>query len=94
MATFNHVYPNVTCLKDKKAVVIGGAGFLGGHMIEGLLAVGVSKVVVFDIVNISHPSDRVESVKGDLRNINVRPGEAPVVRGGSVAASLLRQPSP
>lgn len=47
-----------------KAVVIGGSGFLGGHLIEGLLAAGFS-VKCFDIVA---PTIKVEYCIGDLRD--------------------------
>ena len=35
-------------LKDKKILVIGGAGFIGSHVVEELLKEDVKEVVIFD----------------------------------------------
>ena len=56
----------------KKCLVLGGCGFLGSHVAEGLLEAGY-RVRIFDKVkvdtkNIAHIIDRSEVVKGDFRN--------------------------
>jgi len=35
-------------LKDNKVLVIGGAGFIGSHVVEELLKTDVAEVVIYD----------------------------------------------
>lgn len=35
-------------LKDKKILVIGGAGFIGSHVVEELLKTDVAEVIIYD----------------------------------------------
>ncbi|MCH8330698.1 MAG: NAD-dependent epimerase/dehydratase family protein, partial [Bacteroidetes bacterium] len=35
-------------LKDKKFLVIGGAGFIGSHVVDQLLAEDVKEVIIYD----------------------------------------------
>ena len=57
-----------------KAVVSGGAGFIGSALIRHLLAEGVDSVVAFDNLNSGHArnleglGDRVQLVQGDIRD--------------------------
>lgn len=56
-----------------KAVVTGGAGFIGSALVRHLLAAGVDEVVAFDNLNSGHRhnlaevADRVKLIEGDIR---------------------------
>jgi sterol-4alpha-carboxylate 3-dehydrogenase (decarboxylating) len=66
--------------KGWTAIVTGGSGFLGRHLVDALLADGRYGVVrVFDVR--ASPDTRVESIVGDLRD----PASiGPAVRGADV----------
>ena len=57
-----------------KAIVTGGAGFIGSALVRHLLAEGVESVVAFDNLNSGHAKnldglgDRVQLVLGDIRD--------------------------
>ncbi|MBZ8134445.1 SDR family NAD(P)-dependent oxidoreductase [Afifella sp. IM 167] len=63
-------------LAGSSALVTGGAGFVGSHIVDALLAEGCSKIVVVDnmirgrLANLSPAlmSGRVEVVRGDIRD--------------------------
>lgn len=47
-------------------LVVGGGGFLGGHIVELLLARGEAAVAVFDLVPAKFDPDRVKIFVGDM----------------------------
>ncbi len=56
------------------ALVTGGAGFIGSHLVEGLLARGYAVRVLDNFAtsrrdNIKHLSDKIELIEGDIRNL-------------------------
>ena len=62
---------------SKKILITGGAGFVGSHLADGLLAAGHSVRVVDDLTQQVHPSgppdylsEDVELVRGDVRDPN------------------------
>ncbi len=66
-------------LTDQRAVVTGGAGTIGSHVVDQLLAAGAREVVVIDDLSrgrvenladaLATAPDRVELVEGDIRDI-------------------------
>lgn len=66
----------MSILRGKRVLVTGGAGFVGSHIVDGLVAAGCDKIVVIDnmvrgrIANLATalPSGRVEVVTGDIRD--------------------------
>lgn len=63
----------------KKAVVTGGAGFIGSHVVDHLLSLNYDKVVVLDdlrtgqelFVKQHEKNERFEFVHGDLQNLEI-----------------------
>jgi len=68
-------------LRDKSILVIGGAGFIGSHVVEELLSTDVGEVVVYDNFSrgtldnlrpsLTDPRCRVFADGGDIRDIDV-----------------------
>ena len=58
-------------LHNKKVLVIGGAGFIGSHIVDKAMELGAEKVISFD--NFSGViSDNLAHLKGDSRFVSIR----------------------
>ncbi|MDE3088454.1 MAG: SDR family oxidoreductase [Chloroflexota bacterium] len=58
----------------KRALVTGGAGFIGSHLVEGLLARGYEARVLDNFAtgkreNLAAVADKIELLEGDVRNL-------------------------
>ncbi|WP_367133597.1 SDR family NAD(P)-dependent oxidoreductase [Saccharothrix sp. HUAS TT1] len=79
-------------LTDQRAVVTGGAGTIGSHVVDQLLAAGAREVVVIDDLSrgrvenlataLEQAPDRVKLVEGDIRDI-------PLVKSTIAGADLV-----
>ena len=64
----------MSSLANKTVFVTGGAGFIGSHLVDALIASRVAKVRVLDDfstgkeANLAHVARQIELVKGDIRD--------------------------
>jgi len=63
--------PSLTVLRGKRAVVLGGAGFVGSHLCERLLAEGAAEVVAVDNL-ITGSEDNVRDLRKRSDFIDLR----------------------
>ncbi len=68
--------PTESAFEGRLALVTGGAGFIGSHLVDALLARG-SRVRVLDdlsngsLGNLTHAGSRIDFVEGDIRDAEV-----------------------
>ena len=82
--------------RTERVVVTGGAGFIGSHLVDRLLAATQADVVVFDnlsrgqLSNIAHHSDhtRLELIHGDIRDVDAI---STAIKGAGVIYHLAAQ---
>ena len=61
-------------LQDKRVLVTGGAGFIGSHLVDGLLALD-ARVKVLDnlatgsLANLERCSEVIDFLEGDIRDL-------------------------
>ncbi len=63
-------------LASHAALVTGGAGFIGSHLVDALLSLGAKVRVLDDLSNgkfenLDHVSNRIEFIEGDIRDAGV-----------------------
>jgi UDP-glucose 4-epimerase len=68
-------------IADSRMVVIGGAGFIGSHIVDGLLAAGAAEVIVLD----NYVRGSARNLAGALADSRVR-----LVEGSVLDTDLLR----
>ncbi len=61
--------------RDPKVIVTGGAGFIGSHLVDRLVSIGLNVKVldnlsVGSIENLRQSIDKVEFIKGDVTNLD------------------------
>jgi nucleoside-diphosphate-sugar epimerase len=82
-------------MKGQRYVVTGGAGFIGSHMVEGLLARGALPTVLDDFStgkrsNLAGVERQVRIVEGSITNPRPSPRPARARRGSSTSRRCRR----
>lgn len=59
-----------------KALVTGGAGFIGSHLVDALVERGVATVVIDNLssghlTNLTHLKEKIRFVRGDIRDLDL-----------------------
>jgi nucleoside-diphosphate-sugar epimerase len=67
--------PDTFDFKGQSVLVTGGAGFIGSHLVDGLLARGAEVTVLDNLAtghrrNLAHCASDIELVTGDIRDID------------------------
>jgi nucleoside-diphosphate-sugar epimerase len=67
---------NISELSSRAALVTGGAGFIGSHLVDALLDLGAKVRVLDDLSNgrrenLGHVASRIEFLVGDIRDVDV-----------------------
>jgi len=74
MKRSHHTNGSATCNNFPRILVTGGAGFIGSHLVERLIAEGYGSVTVLDnlqrgrVANLAAVEESVRFVQGDIRN--------------------------
>ena len=63
-------------MRGKRALVTGGAGFIGSHLVDALVEAGAEVRVLDDLSsgrrdNLAHLGGRIDLVEGDVRDLEV-----------------------